>query len=123
MIFNYEKLDVWKLSMKLVNKIYDLSKKYPGEEKYGLTLQLKKSVTSVPLNIAEGSIKSKKEFSQYIRTALGSLVETDTNLKISIMRDFVKQSDYDEIVPLIEEIYFKLLALHKSMSKKTASTG
>ena len=119
MVFNYERLDVWKLAMNLVNKIYDLSKKYPDEEKYGLTLQLKRSVTSVPLNIAEGSIRSKKEFSQYIRIALGSLVETDTNLKISIMRDFISQNEYDEIAPFIEELYFKLLALHKSVSSRT----
>lgn len=118
MIFNFEKLEVWKLAMELVDKVYDLAKKYPDEEKFGLALQLKKSVTSIPLNIAEGSIRGKKEFSQFIRIALGSLVETVTNLKIGLMRGFIKQKDHDENTPLIEELYFKLLALHKSLSKK-----
>ena len=107
--------------MKLVDKVYDLAKKYPEEEKYGLALQLKKSVTSIPLNIAEGSIRGKKEFAQFIRIALGSLVETITNLKIGVMRSFIKQNDYDENMPLIEELYFKLLALHKSLSKKRSN--
>ncbi len=66
MIFNFEKLEVWKLAMKLVDKVYDLSKKYPGEEKFGLALQLKKSATSIPLNIAEGNgrihVRERKQY-------------------------------------------------------------
>ncbi len=118
MTFNFEKLAVWKLAMELVDRVYDIAKKYPDEEKFGLAQQLKKSVTSIPLNIAEGSIRGKKEFSQFIRISLGSLVETVTNLKIGLMRGFLQQSDYDEKMPLIEELYFKLLALHKSLTKK-----
>jgi four helix bundle protein len=118
MTFNFEKLEVWKLAMELVDRVYDVAKKYPDEEKFGLAQQLKKSVTSIPLNIAEGSIRGKKEFSQFIRIALGSLVETVTNLKIGHMRGFIKHKDHDENIPLIEELYFKLLALHKSLTKK-----
>jgi four helix bundle protein len=118
MTFNFEKLEVWKLAMELVDRVYDVAKKYPDEEKFGLAQQLKKSVTSIPLNIAEGSIRGKKEFSQFIRIALGSLVETVTNFKIGLMRGFIKHKDHDENIPLIEELYFKLLALHKSLTKK-----
>jgi four helix bundle protein len=107
--------------MELVDRVYDIAKKYPDEEKFGLAQQLKKSVTSIPLNIAEGSIRGKKEFSQFIRISLGSLVETVTNLKIGLMRGFLQQSDYDEKMPLMEELYFKLLALHKSLTKKDSS--
>ena len=123
MTFNFEKLEVWKLAMELVDRVYDVAKKYPDEEKFGLAQQLKKSVTSIPLNIAEGSIRGKKEFSQFIRIALGSLVETVTNLKIGLMRGFIKHKDHDENIPLIEELYFKLLALHKSLTKKDSGSS
>ena len=117
MIYNFEKLEVWQMSMDLVDKVYKLSKKYPVEEKYGLTAQLRKSVTSISLNIAEGSIKrSKKEFVQSIRIALGSLVETITNLKIGIQQSFITQKDYDKL-SLMDAIFFKLIKLEKTLLK------
>ncbi len=117
MTYNFEKLDVWQLSMELVARVYKLLKKYPVEERYDLSSQLRRSVTSISLNVAEGSIrKSKKEFGQSIRIALGSLVETITNLKIGIQQDYITQKDYDEL-NLIDELFFKLIKLEKSVKK------
>lgn len=116
MKYNFEKLEVWQLSMQLVSQIYKIAKQYPKEELYGLTSQLRRSATSIPLNIAEGSIRrSKKEFAQSIRIALGSLVETITNLKIGIQQGFITQKDYDELI-LLDELFFKLIKLEKTLS-------
>jgi four helix bundle protein len=60
MKFKFEDLEVWQLSMDLTNNIYKLSKKYPDIERFNLTSQLISSVTSISLNIAEGSGKSTK---------------------------------------------------------------
>ena len=63
MKFKFEDLEVWQLGMDLTDKIYDISEKYPEIERFNLRSQLISSVTSIPLNIAEGSGRgSKKDF-------------------------------------------------------------
>lgn len=75
----YEKLDVWKKSIILVTEVYILVKLLPKEETYALSDQIRRSVVSVPSNIAEGSSRnSKKEFVQFLYIALGSLCELET---------------------------------------------
>jgi len=115
MEFNFERLEVWRLSMNFVEAVYTLSRKYPDEEKFALTSQLRRSAISVSLNISEGSTRGKREFGRFIRIALGSLVETVTNLKIAIRLGYIGESDYGELESSIEQLYFKLLALEKSL--------
>ena len=60
---NYKELKVWQKSRELVKNVYQLTKKYPKEEIYALTSQVRRSVVSIPSNIAEGAgYSSKKEF-------------------------------------------------------------
>lgn len=112
----FEELEVWDLSLQLIDDVYLLLNKYPDDERFDLVRQGKKSVTFISLNIAEGSIRSKKEFSQFIRIALGSLVETVANLKIGIRRQYITQQDFDS-VNSIEPLYFKLIKLRKSFQR------
>lgn len=114
MKFKFEDLEVWGISLELINEIYELLEKYPSDERFDLIRQGRKSVTSISLNIAEGSVRSKKEFSQFIRIALGSLVETVANLKIGVKRKYLTQEDLDS-VKNIEPLYFKLIKLRKSL--------
>jgi len=82
-MYNFEKLQVWQKSMKLVEIIYQLTSKISEQEKFALTDQIKRSSTSIVLNIAEGTgAKSKKEFTFFCRHALKSLYETVAALKI-----------------------------------------
>jgi len=119
MKFKFEDLEVWQLGMRFTDKIYDLSIKYPERERYNLISQLISSATSIPLNIAEGSGKgSEKEFVRYIRIAIGSLFETDANLKIAIRRKYLTEQDYKSLDETIKELYFKLLGLEKSIKKR-----
>lgn len=118
MKFKFEELEVWQLGMDLTDNIYELSNKYPKIERFNLTSQLISSVTSIPLNIAEGSGKStKKDFIRYIRNAIGSLLETDTNLKIAIRRKYISEQDYKSVDEKIKELYHKLIGLEKSMKR------
>jgi four helix bundle protein len=114
MQLKYEKLDVWQLSMRLSKTIYKVTEKFPQNEIYGLTSQLRRATLSVPLNIAEGSMRqSSKEFVQFIRIAIGSLVESRTCLAIA--KDLSYMCEEPEIQGQIQEIYFKLIALEKSV--------
>ncbi len=118
MKFKFEDLEVWQLGMELTDKIYELSEKYPKMERFNLISQLTSSVTSIPLNVAEGSGKSsKKEFVRYIRIAIGSLLETDTNLKIAMRRNYITEQDYTSVDETIKTLYYKLIKLEKSINK------
>jgi four helix bundle protein len=114
MKFKFEDLDVWNLSLEAIDEVYKILDKYPDDERFDLVRQGRRSVTSVSLNLAEGSIRSKKEFSQFIRIALGSLVETVANMKIGIRRKYITQKDIDS-AKSIEPSYFKLIKLRKSL--------
>ena len=83
---NYTDLDVWKYSRELVKKVYLLTKKFPKEEIYGLTNQIRRSVVSVPSNIAEGIGRlSNKETIHFLYIAKGSLQEVETQLYLSFI--------------------------------------
>jgi len=114
MKFKFEELEVWHLSLELIDEVYDLLGNYPNDERFDLVRQGRKSVTSISLNIAEGSIRGKKEFRQFLRIALGSLVETIANLRIGVRRKYITQEDL-ESVQSIEPLYFKLIKLRKSL--------
>jgi four helix bundle protein len=119
MKFEHENLEVWQLGMDLIDKIYDLAEKYPKREMFNLKAQISKSVTSVPLNISEGSGRStNKDFMRYVRIAIGSLLETDTNLKIAIRRKYLTDEDYEYVDEDIKRLYFKLIGLEKALRYK-----
>lgn len=116
--YGFYRLEVWKLGMKLVSFVYEITKKFPNDEKFGLVSQIRRASVSVPLNIAEGSIKkTKKDFAHYARIALGSLMETMTCLEISLEQQYITKNDYEKIQEIIQELYFKLIALDKFLTK------
>ena len=70
----YKNLEAWKQSMNLVVEIYNETKKFPKEEIFGLSQQMRRSAVSIPSNIAEGcSRKGEKETVQFLFMAKGSL--------------------------------------------------
>lgn len=80
----YRNLDVYQESKKLVLEVYALIKKFPSEERFAMCDQLRRSVTSVPSNIAEGFGRiSPKEQVHFIEIAYGSLMEVETQLDIA----------------------------------------
>ena len=75
----YKDLEVWKEGIKLVKSVYEITGDYPKTEIYGIVNQIRKSVVSIPSNIAEGVVKhSDKETLRFLDIALGSLAELDT---------------------------------------------
>ncbi|MCD6148723.1 four helix bundle protein [bacterium] len=82
-MYNFEKLRAWQEAIKLAEMVYRLTKKFPKEEKFALIDQLKRAVTSISLNIAEGSgSRSKKVFVAHLEIAIKSLYETISILKL-----------------------------------------
>jgi four helix bundle protein len=81
---NFKKLNIWLNAMILTKEVYKITAAYPKEEKYGLVSQINRCSVSVPSNIAEGSSRSSnKEFSHFLKIALGSLYELETQIILS----------------------------------------
>lgn len=79
----YRELNAWKEAMILVEMIYEITKDFPKEEKYGISSQMQRAAVSVPSNIAEGYGRThRKEYMFHLSVARGSLMELDTQLLI-----------------------------------------
>lgn len=82
-IKTHKDMDVWKESIELARLVYLITSKFPKEELYGITQQIRRSAVSISSNIAEGAARnSKKEFIQFLYISLGSLAELDTTIII-----------------------------------------
>jgi len=122
MVTHYEKLEVWQKAMDMVDGIYDLTAKFPSDEKYGLTSQLRRSAVSVPSNIAEGASRdSTKDFLRFLSITLGSLAEVETQLRISTRQGFATEIDLQRIADKTQEIGRMTRGLQKSLQTKLAT--
>ena len=113
----HKDLDVWKLSIQLVKDIYQLTSKFPSEEKFGLTAQIRRSAVSVPSNISEGAARnSNKDYVRFLYIALGSLSEIETQLIIAKELSF--SNNIDQLMDQVVLIRPKLLNLIKYLKSK-----
>lgn len=112
----HKDLDVWKNAMDLVEKTYVLSGKFPRNEQFGLTSQLRRAVVSIPSNIAEGAARnSDKEFLQFLYISLGSLAEVETQLLLAKrLQFFTEDSCFDSL----DAIRKMLIGLIKFVRRK-----
>ena len=115
---HYKELLVWQKGMNLAKLVYKLTMRFPAEERYGLTSQLRRAAISVPSNIAEGQArKGTSEFLQFLSIAEGSLAELDTQLLLSVELGFAQQADVDPALKEIDELLQKMLvALKRKLS-------
>ena len=117
--YHFEKLEVWNQSRQLVVAVYRLIKKFPPEEKFALCNQLRRSVISVPSNIAEGiSRLAVKETIHFLEIAFGSLMEVYCQLQIAVDLQYITEKDFEEIKPLIISTSKLLNGLHKAKTKQ-----
>ena len=104
-VHSYKDLVVWQRSMELVVAVYGLTDRYPKSELYGLISQTRRSVVSIPSNIAEGRRRgSKKDFRQFLIIAYGSGAELETQIEIAKRLPFGKNLDYRKVDSLLTEI-------------------
>jgi four helix bundle protein len=95
---NHQKLDVYQFSRPLVLECYKLIKKFPSDEKFALSAQIRRAAVSVHLNIAEGaSRKSANERKRFYEMARGSLIEIDAALDISSDLNYCTKKDIEQL--------------------------
>src|SRR5262245_12699111 len=116
---SYEDLIVWQKSMTLVVDVYRLSVAFPAAERFGLTSQLRRAVSSVPSNIAEGYGRTTRgEYLNHLSIARGSLNEVATLCTISERLEFTSRASLHQIRGLIDEVGRMLVRLRQSLQKK-----
>ena len=109
----YEELKVYEKSYRAALSIYRLTEGYPKEEIYGMTSQIRRAATSIPLNIAEGYAKrdSQAEFKRYLRMALGSSDEMQVLLDLSKDLGYINAETYAKAKGAYKEIAKMLSAM------------
>lgn len=115
MFKSYRDLQVWSLGMKIAKTIYQITEYFPKNEVYGLTNQLRRAAVSVPSNIAEGHVRSTKEFIHFLTIALGSVAEIETQIELSEMLGFVK-TDISDLKKELDDIGKMIRGLQKSLA-------
>ena len=91
--------------MDLVEGVYAHTRAFPPEERFGLTAQLRRSVVSVPSNIAEGHGRSsRRDYASFVAVAKGSLLEAETQLLIAIRLKYIDEAAAKPILLLIREL-------------------
>ena len=102
---NYTDLIVWQKAMTLVTEIYRITMKFPKDELFGLTSQLRRAAVSIPSNIAEGQGRlSQGEFRLFLGNARGSLSELETQVLIARNLDFMSEIEADRLLEMANEV-------------------
>lgn len=115
---NYKELKVWQKARELVKFIYLLTNKFPKEEIYGITSQMRRATVSIASNIAEGSgFGSDKNFIHFLEISYSSASELETQVILSFDLDFVNQQEMNESLEKIIEIQKMLSGLINSLKK------
>lgn len=113
-IFSFEKLEVWQNSRLLILDIYVLSSKFPSNEMFGITSQIKRSSSSIATNIAEGTSRNtNKDKAHFLTISYSSAMETLNHLIISKDLNYINDSEYSSCREKIEKICNQINSLKK----------
>lgn len=114
----HRELRVWQDAMALVRAVYTVTKRFPADEQFGLSSQLRRAAVSVPSNIAEGAARaSKREFAQFLSVARGSLAEVETQVLIARDLGYLVRGD-DDILAAVSGLLRSISALMRSLERK-----
>jgi four helix bundle protein len=115
---SYEELIGWKKSMALVREIYCHTQKFPRDEIYGLTSQLRRAAVSIPSNIAEGQGRlTRGEFKQFLGHARGSVFEVETQIRIARDLGYMTAETTETLMQKVHEVGRILSGLLASLER------
>lgn len=119
MAYAFENLNAWKEARKLVVSVYQLLDGFPRFEKYALCDQIRRSIVSVPSNLAEGSGRiSPKEQLHFYEISYGSLMEAYNQLILATDLKYIGEDNLDNLRPQIDTVARMLNGLRASLIKK-----
>jgi four helix bundle protein len=111
-IRSYKDLIVWQKSMALANAAYELTERFPKEERFGLSSQIQRAAVSIPANIAEGHGRgTRMDYAHFLDISNGSLSELETLILLASHRSYLTADSYSKIEEQLEEVGRMLRAL------------
>jgi len=119
---SYRELDVWMKGVDLVVAVYELTKSFPPEEKYGLASQIQRAAVSIPANIAEGYGRSHRgDYLHHLSIARGSLAEVETHLTIVVRLGLVTPERARDVWDCAQDVGKMLTKLIQSLERQPRS--
>ena len=116
---SYRDLKVWQKSMDLTVRTYEVTRRLPSEEKYGLVSQMRRAAASVPANIAEGQARrSGREYLQMLGIARGSLAEIETFVALSERLGLIRSETSESLLEDCAEINRMMNGLMRALSSR-----
>ncbi len=101
----FQKLQIWSKALVLAKQIYEITRSFPADERFGLVDQMRRAAISIPSNIAEGSQRgSDKEFAHFLRIAKGSLAEIETQTILSFGLGYFSEEAFRSLKDRISEL-------------------
>ncbi|APD08109.1 hypothetical protein UJ101_02611 [Flavobacteriaceae bacterium UJ101] len=101
----YKELNLYKESMVLVTRIYQVTDKFPSDEKFGLINQIRRSAISITSNIAEGAGRnSNAQYINFLNISKGSIYELETQITISFNLGYIKKELYEELILVLDKL-------------------
>ncbi len=101
----HHKLDVWKKAVDFSVRVYAATERFPRDERFGLTQQVRRAAVSIAANIAEGAgRKSKREFNNFLSIAQGSASEVETELLIAFRLGYIAEPEYRSLIVTLNEV-------------------
>lgn len=115
---SFRQLIVWQKGKKLTLFVYEITKKFPVEERFAMASQMKRATYSFLANIAEGNTKNHyKDRCNFFNIAQGSLTELDCFAEIAYELKYINENDYKKLLELINKCHYLLLQFIKSQQK------
>lgn len=113
---DFRQMAVWQKAHELTLAVYRVTAKFPREEQYGITSQVRRCAASVPANLAEGRCRrTDRDFARFVEIALGSASETDYHLLLSHDLGYLPPEEYANLARLTDEVRRMLIALQSRL--------
>ena|ERR1039457_901025 len=115
-MFNFEKLETWQKAILFADLVYDVTRGFPSDERFGLTNQMRRAAVSVSSNIAEGAARnSRNDYARFLEIAAGSLFEVVSQSFIGQRQSFLSDTDFQRLYAAAEEQGKMLSGLRRSV--------
>lgn len=116
-MFNFENLAVWHKAIAFSDAVYNVTRPFPREERFGLSDQMRRAAVSIASNIAEGSSRaSRNDYARFLEIATGSVFEIAAQAAIAKRQSYITQTEYEQLYAQAEELSRMLSGLRKSLS-------
>ena len=115
-MFNFEKLETWQKAVAFADLVYEMTRHFPADERFGLTNQMRRAAVSVSSNIAEGAARnSKADYARFLEIAAGSLFEVVSQSFVGKRQGFLSEAEFQKLYVAAEEQGKMLSGLRRSV--------